>query len=337
MNGTGYAVRAQALTKRYRGGGTAALNRFDIEVRSGTVCALLGPNGAGKTTAVRILSTLLACDSGTAEVAGFDVKTQPALVRRSIGFIGQNAAVDEVLDGRQNLVLFAKLYHLRPREARKRAEELFERFGLTAMDSKPVSQYSGGYRRRLDLAASLIVTPSVLFLDEPTTGLDPRSRFEIWTEVKRLVANGTSVLLTTQYLEEADRTADMVSVLDEGRVIAEGTPDELKGRFGGDRIEIVLRPESDPEAAARILGSVTSVRFEADAESRVLRAVTERRAGMLQAIGRALEVMRIEAEDIMFRRPTLDEVFLRLTDRAGGRPADPDKSEDTGSREVRYE
>lgn len=220
-------IQAEGLRKRY--GAAYALDGFDLSVPAGTLHGLLGPNGAGKTTAVRVLSTLLRHDDGVARVAGFDVATEPAKVRAAIGVVGQQTAVDELLSGRQNLVLFGRLHHLGRREATRRADDLLARFDLADTGSKPVSAYSGGMRRRLDLAASLLAAPRVLFLDEPTTGLDPRSRIEVWRAVRSLVADGTTVLLTTQYLEEADRLADRISLVEHGRVIAEGSPVELKG------------------------------------------------------------------------------------------------------------
>jgi ABC-2 type transport system ATP-binding protein len=245
-------VLAEGLRKRY--GPANALDGFDLAVPEGSVCGLLGPNGAGKTTAVRILATLLRPDGGQARVAGFDVVRQAAQVRYRIGLLGQHAAVDEVLGGRQNLVLFGRLHHLGAVAAGRRADELLERFGLGEVGGKPVKQYSGGMRRRLDLAASLILAPPVLFLDEPTTGLDPRGRNEVWEAVRALVAGGTTVLLTTQYLDEADQLADRISVIDHGRVIAEGSPDQLKSRLGGDRIDVVVHRADQLAATAAILG-----------------------------------------------------------------------------------
>ncbi|MFI7126492.1 ATP-binding cassette domain-containing protein [Nonomuraea sp. NPDC050153] len=308
------AVLAQDLRKKY--GEKAALDGIDLDVGRGTVCGLLGPNGAGKTTAVRILTTLLRASGGRAEVAGFDVAAQPRQVRRSIGLVGQHAAVDEILTGRQNLELFGRLYHLGPSKARARAEELLERFGL---DHKgPAKEYSGGMRRRLDLAASLILAPPVLFLDEPTTGLDPRSRAEIWRAVRDLVADGTTVLLTTQYLEEADQLADRISVIDGGRVVAEGTPDELKSKLGGDRLDVVIHDPARVDEAAAIVGGVASGPAEVDRDTRHVSApVGERVRALTQALA-ALAAAGIEAEDVALRRPTLDEVFLNLTDAGGG-------------------
>lgn len=241
---SGYAVLAEGVVKRYRGrgkGGTEkrALDGFDLAVRPGTVHGLLGPNGAGKTTAVRVLATLLRYDAGRAEVAGLDVAREPRRVRSRIGLTGQYAAVDEGLTGRQNLEMFGRLFHLGNRRARQRAGELLDRFDLTEAADKGAKEYSGGMRRRLDLASSMILQPDVLFLDEPTTGLDPRGRGEVWDAVRALVAGGTTVLLTTQYLDEADRLASHITVIDRGRAIADDTPDALKNRVGGDRIEVV--------------------------------------------------------------------------------------------------
>ncbi|MEV0997618.1 ATP-binding cassette domain-containing protein [Nonomuraea sp. NPDC050202] len=308
------AVLAQGLRKTY--GEQAALDGIDLDVRRGTVHGLLGPNGAGKTTTVRILTTLLRPSGGRAEVAGFDVTTQPRQVRRTIGLVGQHAAVDELLTGRQNLELFGRLYHLSAAEARARAAELLEQFGLE--HKGPAKEYSGGMRRRLDLAAGLILAPPVLFLDEPTTGLDPRSRAEIWRAVRELVSGGTTVLLTTQYLEEADQLADRISVIDAGRVVAEGTPDELKAKLGGDRLDVVVH---DPElltTAAEIIGRVASGPAEVDRDTRHVSAPVSERVQALTEVLAALAAAGIEAEDVAVRRPTLDEVFLNLTDAGGG-------------------
>ncbi len=247
----GVAVRTEGLAKRY--GKTTALDGVDLEVRAGSVVGLLGPNGAGKTTAVRILATLLRPDGGRAEVAGLDVVRQASQVRRRIGLVGQNAAVDEILSGRQNLVMFGRLYHLGRRQAQLRADELLEHFSLADTGSKPVKQYSGGMRRRLDLAASLILAPSVLFADEPTTGLDPRGRNEVWGSIRALVRDGTTVVLTTQYLDEADQLADQICVIDSGRLIAEGSPDRLKSQIGGDRIDVIIRDPDQLAAAASVV------------------------------------------------------------------------------------
>jgi ABC-2 type transport system ATP-binding protein len=312
-------VLADGLRKRY--GKTQALDGFDLCVPSGTVYGLLGPNGAGKTTAVRIFATLLRGDGGRAEVAGYDVAHQAVQVRYRIGLVGQHAAVDEVLSGRQNLIMFGRLYHLTSASARRRAEELLERFGLAETGSLPVSLYSGGMRRRLDLAASLILAPPVLFLDEPTTGLDPRGRNEVWEAVRALVAAGTTVLLTTQYLDEADQLSDRISVIDAGRVIAEGTPDTLKSMIGGDRIDVIVGGDVDFVAAAEIVGREVGADVEVDRDTRRVSAPVRDRMTALSAVMRALAAAGITAEDIALRRPTLDEVFLHLTGYHGDRSA----------------
>jgi ABC-2 type transport system ATP-binding protein len=305
-------IVVEGVRKRY--GEKAALDGLDLRVGHGTVHGLLGPNGAGKTTAVRVLTTLLRPDSGSVEVAGYDVLKQADRVRARIGLLGQHAALDEELGGRQNLEMFGRLYHLGARRARARADELLERFGLTDTGSKQVKRYSGGMRRRLDLAASLITEPEVLFLDEPTTGLDPRSRAEVWASVRSLVGGGTTVLLTTQYLEEADQLADRISVVDRGRVIADGTADELKARTGGDRIDVVLRDAGQLGAAVALLFAAEDV--SVDVDRRQFSAPVADRMSALTQVVRALEAADIEAEDIALRRPTLDEVFLRLTGRS---------------------
>jgi ABC-2 type transport system ATP-binding protein len=293
------------MQKRY--GDKAALDGLDLSVAAGTVHGLLGPNGAGKTTLVRILSTLVRADAGTATVAGFDVTREPGKVRAAIGLVGQHAAVDEVLSAQQNLVMFGRLCHLDRHTARRRSGELLERFGLADTGDKAVRDFSGGMRRRLDLAAGMILAPPVLFLDEPTTGLDPRGRAEVWAAVRRLVADGTTVLLTTQYLDEADQLADRISVLDAGRVIAAGTPDELKSRLGDDRLSVVVRHDADLQTLVDILrrfGPVT-----VDADSRLATASVRDRVAALGAVLAAVEV-----DDVSVRRPTLDEVFLQLTE-----------------------
>ncbi|USQ88969.1 ATP-binding cassette domain-containing protein [Streptomyces phaeoluteigriseus] len=307
----GYAVRAEGLRKRY--GDKLALDGFDLAVREGTVHGLLGPNGAGKTTAVRILATLLRLDGGRATVAGLDVARQPREVRARIGLTGQYAAVDEVLTGRQNLEMFGRLFHLGGKRARLRAAELLERFDLTDAADKGVGKYSGGMRRRLDLAASMILAPAVLFLDEPTTGLDPRGRGEVWEAVRTLVAGGTTVLLTTQYLEEADRLAARVTVIDQGRAIADDTPDGLKSRVGGDRIEVVVAERSDVPRAVQVVARVADGEPEVqEAELRVHAPVTDRVAALTE-VARTLQDDGVRVEDIGLRRPSLDDVFLRLT------------------------
>ncbi|GAA2839294.1 daunorubicin resistance protein DrrA family ABC transporter ATP-binding protein [Kribbella solani] len=305
-------IEAAGVRKNYRGGTEGAgLNGFDLEVTAGTVTGLLGPNGAGKTTAVRILSTLLELDSGQATVAGYDVRRQGAEVRRRIGLVGQYAAVDEVLTGRQNLVLFGRLNHLGHTKAVRRADELLERFSLTEAAGQAVGKYSGGMRRRLDLAASLIVAPRVLFVDEPTTGLDPAGRIEVWSAVRQLVAGGTTVLLTTQYLEEADQLANRISMLKEGKVVAEGTPDELKTRLGSDWLDLVL---TDPAEVARVVELAGPL---ADGDIRVadvrVSVPVKDRTKALVVMANSLHEANIEPADLTLRRPTLDEVFLHLT------------------------
>ncbi|MFD7914912.1 ATP-binding cassette domain-containing protein [Streptomyces sp. NPDC059752] len=302
------AISVEGVHKRY--GDKQALAGLDLEVARGTVHAVLGPNGAGKTTAVRIMSTLLRHDEGVVRVAGHDVRTDPAAVRARIGLLGQHAALDEELAGRQNLEMFGRLHHLGARRAGRRADELLERFGLTDTGRKAVKQYSGGMRRRLDLAASLITDPEVLFLDEPTTGLDPRGRAEVWGAVRSLVGGGTTVLLTTQYLEEADQLADRIALIDGGRVAAEGTADELKALVGADRIVVVLRDAARLAEATRLLPDPF-----VDPDTLTLSfPVEDRMAGLARTL-RTLEEAGVEAADLAVRRPTLDEVFLHLTDR----------------------
>ncbi|MDG4806540.1 ATP-binding cassette domain-containing protein [Micromonospora sp. WMMD1120] len=322
---TTFEVTAEGLGKRY--GPTRALDGFDLAVPRGSVHGLLGPNGAGKTTAVRILATLLRFDTGRATVAGFDVLRQPGQVRARIGLTGQYAAVDEILSGRQNLELFGRLFRLGPREARRRASELLERFGLDEAAGRSAGEYSGGMRRRLDIAASLIRTPRVLFLDEPTTGLDPRSRNQVWDLVRALVRDGTTVLLTTQYLEEADQLADRISVIDAGRVVADGTPDELKSMTGGDRIEVVVRDVADLTRAARVVAPITHAQPDIDTEVRRLSVPVVDGVAALVAVVRALDDAAVAVEDIGLRRATLDEAFLHLT----GRRTD-DAREQAGTR-----
>lgn len=301
------AIVVEGLRKRY--GDKQALDGLGLTVARGTVQAVLGPNGAGKTTAVRVMSTLLRPDEGRVEVAGIDARRHPAQVRSRIGLLGQNAAVDEELSGRQNLEMFGRLHHLGARGARTRAGELLDRFGLADTGTKAVRQFSGGMRRRLDLAASLICEPEVLFLDEPTTGLDPRGRTEVWNSVRALVGGGTTVLLTTQYLEEADQLADRIAVVHHGRVIAQGTADELKTMTGGDRVDVVLRdPEGLARAASLLPGEAT-----VDEARRLVSSPVGDRMAALTATVRALQAAGIEAEDVAVRRPTLDEVFMHLT------------------------
>ncbi|WP_435111100.1 ATP-binding cassette domain-containing protein [Nocardiopsis synnemataformans] len=305
------AISAEGLRKDY--GATRALDGLDLTVGAGTVFGLLGPNGAGKTTAVRVLATLLRPDSGHARVAGYDVLTQADRVRAEIGLTGQYASVDELLTGRENLVMFGRLYGLTPRGADERARALLERFDLVEAADRRADGYSGGMRRRLDLAVSLIQEPSVLFLDEPTTGLDPRSRLQVWESVRALTASGTTVLLTTQYLEEADQLADAVAVIDHGRVIAEGTPDSLKSQVGGDRLDVVVRDPADLDATARLLGAAVSARASVHRDEQRVSVPAEDRMEALTRAVRALDGSGLRVEDVGVRRPSLDEVFLGLT------------------------
>ncbi|MFE1548533.1 ATP-binding cassette domain-containing protein [Streptomyces sp. NPDC058718] len=305
---TTYAVLSEGLQKRY--GEVHALRGLDLAVPEGTVCGVLGPNGAGKTTAVRILTTLVAPDAGSARVAGLDVVRDPAGVRRKIAVTGQYASVDGDLTGAENLRLFARLL----RAPRSRAGELLERFGLTSAADRPARTYSGGMRRRLDLAASLLVRPAVLFLDEPTTGLDPHSRNGIWDAVRELASEGTTVLLTTQYLEEADQLADDIVLIDEGRVAQRGTPAELKALIGS-HAEVVVADPSLLEAAAAVLDRLTGGAPVLDAERRTVGAVTADTTLTLPRIVREIDAAGVHIVDASLRPPTLDEVFLRLTDR----------------------
>ncbi|MFE9659217.1 MULTISPECIES: ATP-binding cassette domain-containing protein [unclassified Streptomyces] len=325
-----YAVQAEGLQKRY--GEKHALAGFDLAVRRGTVHGLLGPNGAGKTTAVRILSTLVKLDGGRATVAGLDVRKDARAVRAKIGLTGQYAAVDEVLTGRQNLEMFGRLFHLGGNGAKRRATELLERFDLLEAGDRGVDKYSGGMRRRLDLAASMILTPDVLFLDEPTTGLDPRSRGEVWDSVRALVADGTTVLLTTQYLEEADKLASRITVIDRGRAIADDTPDGLKDTVGGDRIEVVVTDAADLEHAVQVVARVGEGQPETDAAERRVHAPVIDRVAALTEVARTLQDEGVQVEDIGLRRPSLDDVFLRLTGHRVEKQQEPSTADAGGDR-----
>jgi ABC-2 type transport system ATP-binding protein len=305
------AIEVEGLRKSF--GKVQALRGVDLAVPQGGVCALLGPNGAGKTTVVRVLATLTPPDGGTARVAGYDVTREPGKVRQVIGLAGQHAAVDDDLTGRENLLILGLMQHLGRRGAQARAAELLERFGLADAGGRLVKTWSGGMRRRLDLIASLIVTPAVLFLDEPTTGLDPRSRSEIWSAVRSLAAEGTTVLLSTQYLEEADRLANQIVIIDAGRVTAQGSPDELKNALGS-RVDVVLTEGTALTMAEAALHGITGSRPHADQEARRLTAAIPAGAITLPELVRRLDAAGVEVEDVSIRRPTLDEVFLAETE-----------------------
>ena len=308
-------IRATGLVKRYGTGDgqVTALDGLDLSVEQGTVLGLLGPNGAGKTTTVRVLTTLLEPDEGSATVDGIDVRKDPQAVRERIGLSGQYAAVDEYLTGFENLDMIGRLYHLGRGPSKARARELLARFDLADAGDRPVKTYSGGMRRRLDLAGALVAAPKVLFLDEPTTGLDPRSRTGMWDVIRELVAGGTTLLLTTQYLEEADKLCDEIVVIDRGRVIAKGTADSLKADVGGERIEVVLSEAGDLAEARRVLQQVANGEVLVDEHTRRLTApVTGGGKVLVDALSR-LDGAGIEVLDVGLRRPTLDDVFLTLT------------------------
>lgn len=322
------AVQAEGLVKDF--GEVKALDGVDLTVKRGQVVGLLGPNGAGKTTTVRILSTLLQPTAGRATVDGFDVVKQPDDVRRSIGLTGQYAAIDEYLTGRENLRMFGDLYHLKPSYVKERSAELLEWFDLTAAADRPARTYSGGMRRRLDLAASLVAQPSILFLDEPTTGLDPRSRLGLWGVIENLVKEGTTVLLTTQYLEEADQLAEDIVVIDRGRVIAQGTSEHLKDQIGGDRIEITVVDPATVEQAAEALTSVgTGAPLVEDLHVSV--PVAGGSTVLVDAI-RALDARGVAVSDLQLRRPTLDDVFMTLTGHVAEEETTPPATKARGRR-----
>ncbi len=306
-----YGVIAEGLQKHF--GKTHALRGVDFEVKQGSILGVLGPNGAGKTTAVRILSTLLKPDAGRAIVAGFDALKHPDEVRRRIGLSGQYAALDDILTGRENLEMIGRLYHLPKDHVRRRAVDLLERFNLTDAGDRMVKTYSGGMRRRLDLAASLVTSPPVLFLDEPTTGLDPRSRLGMWDLIEELVAGGTTLLLTTQYLDEADRLADEIAVIDEGRVIARGTSEELKAQVGGERLMIQLSPGSDVGAAMQVLNRFGSGMVQVGDDRRRITMPVTVEEGLITRVVRELDEVGVKLDDVGLHRPTLDDVFLSLT------------------------
>jgi ABC-2 type transport system ATP-binding protein len=314
------AIEVSGLVKCF--GSVRALDEIDLLAAQGQVLGLLGPNGAGKTTLVRVLATLLRPDAGSAHVLGLDVQHQAAQLRERIGLAGQYAAVDENLTGLENLTMVGRLYGERRRSARARGRELLERFELTDAEARPAKTYSGGMRRRLDLAAALVARPPVLFLDEPTTGLDPRSRLGLWGVIEGLVAEGTTALLTTQYLDEADRLADAIAVIDHGRLIAEGTSDQLKDRLGGERLEVRLDGGADHEVAVRALAAMSD-EPPTVADGVVKLAVRERSGAIVEAVQRLVDA-GVGVDDLDLRRPTLDDVFLALTGHAAEERAERD-------------
>ena len=317
------AIRVRGLRKSF--GDVRALDGVDLDVPPGTVLGMLGPNGAGKTTAVRVMATLLKPDAGEVRVAGLDAVGEAAQLRERIGLAGQYAAIDENLTGLENLVMVGRLYGMSRARATARGRELLDRFELTEAAGRPAKTYSGGMRRRLDLGAALVAKPPVLFLDEPTTGLDPRSRLDVWATIEELVAEGTTVLLTTQYLDEADRLADSIAVIDQGRVIATGTPDERKDRVGGERLEVRLSSAEEAPVAARALAPMSDE--PAHTQGAGVTLPLHRRNGVIVEAVRRLDEAGVEVDDITLRRPTLDDVFLALTGHVA-EAADTDEQEE---------
>ena len=323
------AIVTEGLTKVYRSrsGEVRALDGLDLEVEQGTVLGLLGPNGAGKTTTVRVLATLLRPDAGSARVLGLDVVRDAQALRHRIGLSGQYAAIDENLTGRENLWMFARLYQLPSPTARERAGELLEQFDLSDAADRVAKTYSGGMRRRLDLASALIGRPELLFLDEPTTGLDPRSRLQMWQVIRDLVKGGSTLLLTTQYLEEADELADTIAVVDHGRIIARGTADELKGQVGGERVEVVVHDAAMLATAQQVLAHTCGCEASVEEHMRRVTAHTQGGAGQLVTVIRDLDAAGVGIDDIGLRRPTLDDVFLSLTGHAAEQPTADDATD----------
>jgi ABC-2 type transport system ATP-binding protein len=317
------AIEVRGLTKSF--GEVCALDGLDLTASQGQVVGLLGPNGAGKTTLVRVLATLLKPDAGVAHVLGLDVQREAAALRELIGLAGQYAAVDENLTGLENLTMVGRLYGASRSSAKARGQELLDRFDLVEAATRPTKTYSGGMRRRLDLAAALVAKPPVLFLDEPTTGLDPRSRLSLWAVIEGLVAEGTTVLLTTQYLDEADRLADTIAVIDHGRLIAEGTSDELKDRLGGERLEVSLDEAADSEVAVRALAPMSDEL--PTVEARLVRVNVRERDGAIVEAVRRLSEAEVGVDDLALRRPTLDDVFLALTGHAAEEAAEGQEQE----------